>query len=372
MPSKRDYYEVLGISRDASEEDIKKAYRRLALKHHPDRNPGDKTSEELFKEINEAYEVLSDKEKRSRYDRYGHAMGPAGFEGFRPGADFGAGFEDIFDSVFGDFFGSRTTRRSRGARGADLKYSLEISFEESVFGAETKIRIPRNVRCSSCAGTGARAGSGPVTCPTCRGGGQVRYQQGFFTFAQTCSHCQGRGQIIRDPCSECNGQGKVRRKETISVRIPPGVDTGTRLRLSGEGEAGTNGGPPGDLYVDITVREHPVFERHGDDILVDIPITFTQAALGCEVDAPTVHGKVKMKIPQGTQSGQTFRLKGKGVPRLGRSGIGDQQVRIIVETPTQLTPEQKRLLEEFARISGDEGNPLKKSFLERMRKAFGS
>lgn len=372
MQQKTDYYQVLGIARNAGEEEIKKAYRRLALKHHPDRNPGDKSSEEKFKEVNEAYEVLSDPEKRGRYDQLGHARGP-GFEGFRTEPGFGTGtFDDLFEGIFGDVFGTRTgRRRSRAAQGADLKYNLEVSFEEAAFGTETKIRIPRTATCSVCRGTGAAPGSGPITCPTCRGTGSIRTQQAFFTFSQTCTHCQGTGQIIRDPCRECSGQGKVRARDTISVTIPGGVDSGTRLRLAGEGETGTNGGPPGDLYVDITVRDHPIFQRLDNDIYVEVPISITQAALGAEIEAPTLKGMVKMKIPEGSQSGQIFRLKGKGVPRLRGSGVGDQQVRILVETPTKLSARQRGLLEEFARISGEEAQPMRKSFLEKMRKLIG-
>ena len=372
MPSKRDYYEVLGVGRDASEEEIKRAYRNLALKWHPDKNPGDKGAEERFKEINEAYEVLSDKGKRAQYDRYGHAMGPS-FEGFRP-EDFGfGGFRDpfdVFEEVFGDIFGTGR-RRGRRARGSDLKYNLELSFEEAAFGTEAKIRIPRHSRCPSCQGTGAERGTGPTTCPTCWGTGELRVRQGFFTLSQTCNHCQGKGTIILNPCKECGGQGRVRTKETISVKIPSGVDSGTRLRLAGEGEAGVDGGPPGDLYIDISVRPHPILERHGDDIYVEVPITFAQATLGAEVEVPTLKGKVSMRIPPGTQSGQAFRLKGKGVPRLHSHGVGDQEVRVIVETPTNLSRRQRELIEEFSRLSSDDSTPMRRSFLEKMRKLFG-
>jgi molecular chaperone DnaJ len=372
LENRRDYYQVLGINKDAGDEDIKKAYRQLALKCHPDRNPGDKDSEERFKEINEAYEVLSDPEKRAQYDRFGHAMGPS-FEGFRTGTGFGFGTRDpfdIFDEVFGDIFGAGRGR-SRATRGADLKYNLEVSFEEAAFGTQAKIRIPRSVACQNCQGSGAAPGSRPTTCPTCRGTGSLRSQQAFFTFSQTCSHCQGTGQVIRDPCRECAGEGRVRSRETISVHIPPGVDTGTRLRLSEEGEAGANGGPAGDLYVDIRVKPHPLFERHGRDIYCEVPISLTQAALGGEIEVPTLKGKVKLKVPQGTQSGQLFRLKGKGITGLNRGGVGDQQVRIQVETPTRLSARQQEILEEFARISVEEVNPQTSSFLKKMKRLFG-
>lgn len=372
MENKRDYYQLLGVNRDAGDEDIKKAYRKLALKYHPDRNPGDNDCEERFKGINQAYEVLSDPEKRAQYDRFGHAMAPS-FEGSRTETGFGFGTRDpfdIFDEVFGDIFGTGRGRR-RAMRGADLKYNLEVSFEEAAFGTQARIRIPRTVSCQTCHGSGAAAGSRPTTCPTCRGTGSLRSQQAFFTFSQTCSHCQGTGQVIRDPCQQCTGEGRVRSRETISVRIPPGVDTDTRLRLSGEGEAGANGGPAGDLYVDITVRPHPFFERHDQDIYCEVPISLTQAALGGEIEVPTLKGKVKLKLPQGTQSGQIFRLKGKGITGLNRGGVGNQQVRIQVEIPTKLSARQKELLEEFVRISEEEANPQTNSFLKKMKRLFG-
>ncbi len=371
MPNKRDCYELLGVGRDATDEELKKAYRKLALQWHPDKNPGNKEAEERFKGINEAYETLSDPKKRAQYDRFGHTMGDP-FGGVRRG-DFGfGGFRDpfdVFEDVFGDIFGG-TRSRSRGARGSDLRYNLEISFEEAAFGTEAKLRIPRYSRCPSCRGTGAAKGSSPATCPTCRGTGQLRIRQGFFTFAQTCNHCQGNGTIIPNPCRECGSQGRVRTKETIAVKIPAGIDSGNRLRLAGEGEAGVDSGPSGDLYVDISVRPHPLFERHEEDIYIEVPITFAQAALGAEFTVPTLKGQVKMKIPEGTQSGQIFRLKGKGLPRLQARGTGDQEVRVVVETPSSLNRKQRGLLEELERHTDEGGNPRRRGFLEKMRKLF--
>src|SRR5690242_12397414 len=302
---KRDYYEVLGVSRTAGDEELKKAYRRLAIQFHPDRNPGDKEAEERFKEINEAYQVLSDPEKRSQYDRFGHAafqgpQGPGGFGGF----DFSQGFEEVFSDIFGDFFGTgRGRSRSRSRRGEDLRYDLEVEFEEAAKGTEKSIKFQRLTQCDACHGTRAKGGSTSVrTCPNCRGSGQVRTQQGFFSIATTCSQCRGEGAIITDPCVKCQGQGRLRKQETLSVRIPAGVDNGSRLKLRGEGEAGWAGGPGGDLYVVIHVKEHPLFVRQDNDIIVEVPISFPQAALGGEVEVPTLEGKVKLKIPGGTQS----------------------------------------------------------------------
>ncbi|MBX3023448.1 molecular chaperone DnaJ [bacterium] len=368
--AKRDYYEVLGIERTASAEEIKKAYRKVALKHHPDRNPDDKKAEERFKEASEAYQILSDPERRAQYDRFGHAAFEqgAGFGGF----DFSAaGFEDIFGEVFGDFFGGGRRGRSRARRGDDLRYDLEITFEEAVFGAEKTLRIPRLATCEDCGGSGSRDGAPRETCGACRGSGQIRFQQGLFSIAKSCGQCQGQGSVLRDPCRTCGGSGAVRTQQALSVKIPAGVDTGSRLKLRGEGEAGHHNGPAGDLYVIVHVREHPLFSRDGSNIVCEVPIGITQAALGAEIDVPTPHGKVKMKIPAGTQSGNVFRLKGKGVPDLRGYGQGDALVRVIVETPRKLTAKQRELLEEFARLSGEEVHPISKGFFDKVKEMFG-
>jgi len=369
VAAKRDYYEVLGVQRSAGGEEIKKAYRKIALKCHPDRNPGDKAAEERFKEASEAYQVLCDADRRAQYDRFGHAAFEqgAGFGGF----DFAAGgFEDIFGDIFGDFFGGRRGR-SRGRRGEDLRYDLEIDFEEAVFGAEKTLRVPRLATCEDCNGSGSKNGAPRETCTACKGSGQLRYQQGLFSIAKTCGQCQGQGSVLRDPCGGCRGAGMVRRQHTLSVRIPPGVDTGSRLKLRGEGETGTNSAPAGDLYVVVHVREHPLFSRDGNDVICDVPIGFTQAALGAEIDVPTPHGKMRIKIPAATQSGSVFRLKGKGVPDVRGYGHGDALVRVLVETPKKLSAKQRELLEEFARISGEEVHPIAKGFFDKVKEMFG-
>lgn len=364
--AQKDFYEVLGVDRNATDDELKKAYRQLAHKYHPDKNPGDKSAEERFKEINAAYEVLKDSEKRAQYDRFGYAETGAGFG---PGAGFGVDFQDLFGDVFGDFFGAGR-RRTRGQRGADLRYDLEIAFEEAAFGAEKKIKIPKTAKCQKCNGSGAKAGTSPTTCPTCNGRGQVSYQQGFFSISRPCSRCRGEGTIIKEPCAECSGIGRVKDIKTLGVKLPPGVETDTRLRLSGEGESGIHGGSPGDLYIIIHVKPHPVFQKQNDDIICEVPISFPQAALGCEIDVPTLEGNARLKIPGGTQSGKIFRLKGKGIASLHAGRRGDQHVIIKVETPAKLTLRQKELLEEFARISGEESNPLKKNFLEKVKGLF--
>jgi molecular chaperone DnaJ len=370
VAAKRDYYEVLGVERTAGVEEIKKAYRKIALKCHPDRNPGDKHAEERFKEASEAYQVLCDGERRIQYDRFGHAAFEqgAGFGGFEFS---GAGFEDIFGDIFGDFFAGSRRGRSRSRRGEDLRYDLQISFEEAVFGAEKTIRIPRLATCGDCKGSGSKNGAPRETCSVCRGSGQLRYQQGLFSIAKTCGECQGQGSVLRDPCRTCSGSGAVNSQYTLSVRIPAGVDTGSRLKLRGEGEAGANGGPTGDLYVVLHVAEHPLFSREGNDIICNVPIGFTQAALGADIDVPTPHGKVKVKIPAGTQSGNVFRLKGKGVPDVRGYGHGDALVHVVVETPKKLSQRQRELLEEFARLSGEEVHPLSKGFLDKVKEMFG-
>lgn len=371
MAHKRDYYEVLGVSRSASEEDIKKAYRKLAMKYHPDRNPGDKLAEERFKEASEAYQALSDPERRAQYDRFGHAAFEqgGGFGGF----DFAsAGFEDIFSDIFGDFLGGgRGRSRTRARRGEDLRYDLTIKFEEAIFGTEKVINVPRLAACEACNGKGTKDGVPRATCSACRGTGQVRYQQGFFTIAKTCGQCNGQGSVIKDPCRACGGNGVTQKTQALNIKIPAGVDNGSRLKLRGEGEPGHNGGPPGDLYVVIDVREHPLFSRHQNDIVCEIPISFPQAALGAEIDAPTLEGKTKLKIAPGTQSGSILRLRGKGAPSLRGSGRGDQLVRIIVETPRKLTSRQRELLEEFAHSSGEEVNPMSKGFFDKVKEMLG-
>ncbi len=373
--SKRDYYELLGVSRGANDEEIKKAYRRLAIQHHPDRNPGDRQAEEKFKECNEAYQVLSDPEKRAQYDRFGHAafQGPQAGGGFG-GFDFSQGFEDVFSDIFGDFFGTgRGRSKARSRRGDDLRYDLEIDFEDAHRGAERVIKVARLSQCEACNGSRAASGTGGLrTCPNCRGTGQVRTQQGFFSISTTCAQCRGEGSIISDPCAKCQGQGRVRKLQSLSVRIPPGVDNGSRLKLRGEGEAGYGGGPAGDLYVVIHVREHAIFARQDNDVIVEVPVSFPQAALGAEIEVPTLDGKVKFKIPVGTQSGKVFRLKSKGFTDLHGYGRGDELVKIVVETPKRLSARQRELLEEFAKITGEDVNhPLSKGFVDKIREMFG-
>jgi len=373
--TKRDYYEVLGVARGASEDDLKKAYRRLAIQLHPDRNPGNKQAEERFKEVNEAYQVLSDPERRSQYDRFGHNafQGPQG-QGPFGGFDFSQGFEEVFSDIFGDFFGTgRGRARSRSRRGDDLRYDLEVEFEEAARGAEKVVRFQRLTLCESCNGSRARGGSpGARQCPNCRGSGQVRTQQGFFSISTTCSQCRGEGTIISDPCPKCQGQGRLRKQESLSVRIPPGVDNGSRLKLRGEGEAGYGGGTPGDLYVIIHVREHSLFVRQENHIVIEVPISFPQAAVGCDIEVPTLEGKVNLKVPSGTQSGKVLRLKGKGIVDLHGYGRGDQLIRVVVETPRSLTARQRELLEEFAKLDGKAVNhPLSKGFVDQIKKMFG-
>ena len=346
----RDYYEVLGVQKGAGADDIKKAYRKLAMQYHPDRNQGDPTAEQKFKEINEAYDVLKDDQKRAAYDRFGHAAfeGGGGPGGPRPGFDFGQGFADIFDEMFGDFMGGRRGGGGRGQRGADLRYNLEISLEEAFAGREARIRVPTAVTCAVCNGSGAAEGSSPVTCATCRGAGRVRAQQGFFTIERTCPTCHGAGRTIKDPCTACSGSGRVRKEKTLSVNIPQGVEDGTRIRLAGEGESGLNGGAPGDLYIFVAVRPHPLFQREGPHIHCRVPIPMTSAALGGAVEVPTVEGgRAKVTIPAGAQSGHQFRLRGKGMTALHGGNRGDMYIEIVVETPVNLTKRQQELLREF-------------------------
>ncbi len=364
---KRDYYEVLGVSRDAAIDDIKKAYRRSAVKYHPDKNPGDAGAEEKFKEAAEAYGVLSDDEKRARYDRYGHA-GVGGAGGFDPNqfADFGDILGDLFG--FGDFFGASRKRSTRPARGNDLRFDLTLAFEDAVYGKEISIDVPRVVTCAVCSGSGAKAGTSPVTCTGCAGRGQIRYSQGFFAVARTCPQCGGAGKVIKDPCAGCNGAGRVREEKTLSVKVPAGVDEGSRLRVTGEGEAGYNGGPAGDLYVFISVQEHDKFTRRDYDIHSEHAISFTQAALGAELKTVTIDGPEPLRIPAGTQPNQVFRLKGKGVQFLQGSGRGDHYVHVSVRVPTTLTDEQRELLERFAASEGEETSS--RGVLDKVKEFF--
>ncbi|NIB44606.1 molecular chaperone DnaJ [Pseudomaricurvus alkylphenolicus] len=372
--SKRDYYEVLGVAKDVSEKDLKKAYRRVAMKFHPDRNPDDKEAEEKFKEASEAYEVLSDSQKRSAYDQFGHA-GVDQQGGFGGGGGFSGGnFSDIFGDVFGDIFGGGGGGRGRGGpqRGSDLRYTLELDLEDAVKGTSVKIRVPTLVGCNTCDGTGAKAGTKPTTCTTCGGVGQVRMQQGFFSVQQTCPNCRGKGTIISDPCSDCHGQGRIEETKTLSVKVPPGVDTGDRIRLSGEGEAGADGGPSGDLYVQVSVKEHEIFQRDGKNLYCEVPISFVDAALGGELDVPTLDGRVKLKVPQETQTGKLFRLRGKGVTPVRGGNPGDLMCRVILETPVNLSNKQKELLKEFkASMKGDKNSPRQNSWFEGMKNFFG-
>lgn len=366
--AKRDYYEILDVARDASEADIKKAYRRVAMKYHPDRNPDDAGAEEKFKEASEAYEVLSDADKRAAYDRYGHdgvSGAGAGFGGA------GAGdFSDIFGDVFGDIFGGGGRGRGGPARGSDLRYDLELDLEEAVRGTTTTIRVPTLVGCEECDGSGARKGSKPLTCGTCGGVGQVRMSQGFFQVQQTCPQCRGRGVLISDPCGKCHGRGVQEETRTLSVKVPAGVDNGDRIRLSGEGEAGPAGGPSGDLFVQIHVREHNIFQRDGRNLYCEVPISFVDAALGGELEVPTLGGKVKLKVPPETQTGRLFRLRGKGVTSVRGGGPGDLLCRVVVETPINLSARQKELLKELQGDLAGKNSPRQTSWFEGVKKFF--
>jgi molecular chaperone DnaJ len=374
LNGKRDYYEVLGVSRNASDQEIKSAYRKLALQYHPDRNPGNQEAEERFKEAAEAYSVLSDGQKRANYDRFGHAgVGSAaggGFGGFDPNvfSDFSDILGDIFG--FGDFFGGGR-RGSRVQRGADLRYDLDLTFEEAAFGTTTKIKVPRHETCAECDGSGAQKGSGPTTCPTCNGYGQVRYQQGFFSITRTCSQCHGTGQMIKNRCAVCHGEGRVVREKTLEIKIPAGVDNEMKLRISGEGDAGGKGGPAGDLYVVLNVQEHEFFERRDHDLYCHIPVSFPQAALGAQIKVPTLEGEEeKLTVPQGTQTGSTFRIKGRGVSKRGGSARGDLFVTVDVFVPAKLSREQKELLTKFASTIETENKPIKKKILEKVKEIF--
>lgn len=373
--AKRDYYEVLGVSKDADDAELKKAYRRLAMKHHPDRNPDDAVAEEKFKEAKEAFEILGDSNKRAAYDRFGHD-GVSNSASGGGGAGFGGGdFNDIFGDVFGDIFGGGGRGRGRPRGGADLQYNLELTLEESVAGLEKNLKIPTQVNCGECSGSGAKPGTKPVTCDTCKGMGQVRMQQGFFSVQQTCPTCRGNGEKISDPCTKCRGAGRVQEQKTLSVKIPPGVDTGDRIRLSGEGEAGEKNAPAGDLYVAVQVKQHDIFERNDDDLLCTVPIDIITASLGGELEVPTLDGRVNLKIPAGTQTEKIFRMRGKGVKPVRNSTAGDLLCRIQIEVPVNLTAEQKALFEQLketlAGKKGDKHTPRHSGWLDGVKKFFG-
>jgi len=374
--SKKDYYEVLGVSRDASEADLKKAYRRQAMKHHPDRNTDDaEEAEAKFKEAKEAHEILSDANKRAAYDQYGHA-GVDPSMGGRPGAG-GGGFEDAFGDIFGDIFGGggggRRGGQQRAQRGADLQYNLELSLEDAVFGTEVKIHVPTLVSCETCDGSGAKKGTSATTCTTCGGAGQVRMQQGFFAVQQTCPQCRGKGKMISDPCGDCHGQGRKQEQKTLSVKVPAGVDTGDRIRLAGEGEAGEHGAPPGDLYVQMHVKPHDIFARDDNDLHCEMPISIGTAALGGEIEVPTLNGRLRLKIPAETQTGKLFRMRGKGVKPVRGGMTGDLLCRVNVETPVKLSNKQKNLIKEFEKSIKEDGkkhSPKDTSWGDRMKKFF--
>ncbi|SMP60054.1 molecular chaperone DnaJ [Noviherbaspirillum suwonense] len=377
--AKRDFYEILGLAKNASDDDIKKAYRKLAMKYHPDRNPDSKGAEEKFKEAKEAYEMLSDPQKRDAYDRYGHAgvdpnMGAGGF-----GGGGGGGFADAFGDIFGDIFGGAAggARGGRGGpqvyRGADLRYNLEITLEQAANGFDTTIRVPSWDSCETCHGSGAKPGTSPTSCPTCAGHGQVRMQQGFFSIQQTCPKCHGTGKIIPEPCATCAGAGRIKRNKTLEVKIPAGIDDGMRIRSSGNGEPGMNGGPPGDLYVEIHIKAHQVFQRDGDDLHCEMPISYATAALGGEIEVPTLGGKVSFTVPEGTQSGKVFRLRGKGVKGVRSGMAGDLFCHVVVETPVRLTERQKEMLREFESSmteGGSKHSPQSKSWKDKVKEFF--
>lgn len=367
--AKVDYYEVLGVTRSADGKELKTAYRKLAMKFHPDRNPDNPTAEQSFKELSEAYEVLKDDDKRAAYDRFGHAAfenggGQGGFSG-----DFGSSMGDIFEDIFGDMMGGR--RRSGGGRerGADLRYNMEVTLEEAFEGKTAEIKIPSAISCDECSGTGASPGSSPITCTTCAGNGRVRATQGFFSVERTCPTCQGRGEIISDPCGECSGAGRVTKERSLSVNIPTGIEDGVRIRLSGEGEAGARGGPTGDLYIFISIKPHEFFQRDGADLFCRIPVSMITAALGGQFEVATLDGsKARVKIPEGTQTGKQFRLRGKGMPILRSSSVGDMYIQVVTETPQKLSRKQRELLQEFEKLSSEENSPESTGFFSRMKK----
>ena len=373
--AKQDYYETLGVARDADESQIKAAFRKLAKQYHPDRNPGDETAEQHFKEVNEAYEALKDPQRRAAYDQFGHAafdggMGGAGPHGF--GGDFSASMSEIFDDLFGEFMGGRRGRtRSARERGSDLRYNMEITLSEAYSGKTAQIRVPTSVTCETCSGSGAKPGTSPIQCRTCNGMGKVRASQGFFTIERVCPTCQGRGEIIQDPCTTCNGTGRIMKERTLSVNIPAGVEDGTRIRLAGEGEAGARGGPSGDLYIFLSIRPHEFFQRDGADLFCRVPVSMTSAALGGQIEVPTVDGgRGRVKVPEGTQTGRQIRLKGKGMPVLRGRTTGDMYIQIEVETPHNLTRRQKELLAEFDEASSDSTSPKSSGFFARVKEFF--
>ncbi len=374
--SKKDYYEILSVSRTVTEVELKSAFRKAAMVHHPDKNPGDKAAEAKFKELNEAYQVLSDTQKRAAYDRFGHAAfenGGGGQGGFSGAEGFGASMADIFDDLFGGMMGGGRGRRDGRERGSDLRYNLEIGLEEAFKGKTSTIKLPTSVSCEQCSGTGAKAGSKPKTCSTCAGHGRVRAQQGFFAVERTCPTCQGRGEIIENPCSGCGGAGRVTRERTLSVNIPAGVEDGTRIRLAGEGEAGLRGGPAGDLYLFLSIKPHGFYQREGADLYGRVPVSMVQAAMGAEVRVPTIDGgEVKIKIPEGTQSGKQIRLKAKGMPVMRSRDFGDLYVQVNVETPQNLTRRQKELLAEFDKESSHTTHPESAGFFSRMKDLWGA
>lgn len=368
MKTKRDYYEILVIEKSATDDEIKKSYRKLAIQFHPDRNQGNKEAEERFKEINEAYQVLSDPRKRGAYDQFGHAG--LGAQGFDP-SGFSGSFTDIFDNIFGDIFGGGGGGGASSAGGGiDLRYNLEIEFEEAAFGVEKSIGFEKETVCDTCSGNGARPGTQPKACRTCRGSGQVRFNQGFFTLTRTCSTCYGRGAVVEDKCRNCRGTGRSKKPVTVSVKVPAGIDSEQRLRLRGEGEISEAGGPPGDLYVIVRVKDHPFFKREEEHIILDLPITFVQAALGAEIDVPTLGGQGKVQIPEGIQSGELLRMRGKGIKRLNGSGHGDMLVRVFVETPSNLNAKQRTLLQDFAEQSGRDAHPRIDRFVQKLKDLF--
>src|SRR5919197_5975253 len=368
--TKRCYYEVLGVERTAGDADLKAAFRKLAMKWHPDRNPGDKDCEHRFKEINEAYEILKDPDKRAAYDRFGHAAFEHGGGGHGFGSDFASSFADIFDDLFG--MGGRRSRSSGRERGADLRYNMEISLEEAFVGKTAQIRIPTPVTCEACSGSGAKAGTRPRACPTCGGQGRIRHAQGFFTLERTCPACQGRGQVIDNPCPSCSGSGRVTRERTLSVSIPAGVEDGTRIRLAGEGEAGVRGGPAGDLYIFLAISAHPFFQREGADLHCRVPISMVLAALGGDIEVPTIDGNhSRVKVPEGTQSGRRFRLQGKGMPVLRSKQSGDMYIQVLVETPQKLTKRQRDLLKEFEKLSSQDTQPETAGFFGKVKEFLG-
>jgi molecular chaperone DnaJ len=373
--TKADFYEVLGVQRGADEKELKSAFRKLAMKYHPDRNPGDHEAERKFKEIGEAYECLKDPQKRAAYDRFGHAAFENGMGGGRAGG-FGAagGFSDIFEDIFGEMMGGRQRRSPNGReRGSDLRYNMEITLGEAFVGKTAEIRVPSSITCTECGGSGAKPGTQPVTCSMCSGTGRVRAAQGFFSVERTCPQCQGRGQIIKDPCPKCAGQGRLTEERSLSVNIPAGIEDGTRIRLSGEGEAGTRGGPAGDLYIFLSVKPHEFFQRDGADLYCKVPISMTTAALGGQFEVTTLDGtQTRVKVPEGTQNGRQFRLKGKGMPVLRQSNVGDLYIQVDIETPQNLTRRQRELLEEFEELSSKENSPASSGFFSRMKDFFES